>query len=292
MTRQRTRPSHSAAGDVPPEFFKVYLARFSSHHLKIPPAFVKYCVRNLPERALLKDVNGRAWDVGLDRADDGMFIRDGWEKFVDDAALSEGEFLIFTYDQDDLTFVVKRYGIHGCRKDVCLASNKEIVCVNLKDVEEDAGDHELAPCTDGSGGSIRNLRPLKSRLRISGNKAVAAKGDLAWSEASGRIVSNCLHLSKTMAKSNKLKLNLDGKLLKKHNIQMHPTVKLYIGGLSKWTTKFVTSKDGRLYLGSGWTHFYHENDLKAGDECDFEFVLDNRMRARICKQIRVQIRHI
>ncbi|KAK4414264.1 B3 domain-containing protein [Sesamum alatum] len=114
--RGKGRPKETVSS-IGAEFFKVFLPHLSSHHLQIPPDFVKNSRRILKERVTLKDTEGKKWHVYVEKTANGsVFLKNGWPSFVSDHCLSAGDFLVFQYDRN-YSFIVKIFGTNGCRKE-------------------------------------------------------------------------------------------------------------------------------------------------------------------------------
>ncbi|KAL2234361.1 UNVERIFIED_CONTAM: hypothetical protein Sindi_1168300 [Sesamum indicum] len=116
--RRRGRPnSKETFSSNGAEFFKVFLPNVTSHHLMIPPDFVKKCHRIIKERVTLKDTNGKKWHVDVEKTPKGsVFLKNGWQSFVAHHCLTPGDFLLFHYD-GHYSFIVKIFGTNGCKKE-------------------------------------------------------------------------------------------------------------------------------------------------------------------------------
>nr|DAD42502.1 TPA_asm: hypothetical protein HUJ06_000732 [Nelumbo nucifera] len=99
--------------DVKPEFFKVIIGDQIMLKMRIPPAFVKHVSEKSSERVTLECPGGDIWHAKLSRRADGMFIEDGWEKFLRDQSLGDEEFLVFRYN-GDLHFSVTIFDKSAC----------------------------------------------------------------------------------------------------------------------------------------------------------------------------------
>ncbi|KAL0397367.1 UNVERIFIED_CONTAM: hypothetical protein Scaly_0185100 [Sesamum calycinum] len=114
--RRRGRPKNTFS-TIGAEFFKVFLPHLTSHHLMIPPDFVKKCHRIIKERVTLKDTNGKKWHVDVEKTAKGsVFLKNGWPSFVAHHCLTPGDFLLFHYD-GNYSFIVKIFGTNGCKKE-------------------------------------------------------------------------------------------------------------------------------------------------------------------------------
>ncbi|KAL3825443.1 hypothetical protein ACJIZ3_021472 [Penstemon smallii] len=106
-----------------PEFFKVFLPQtFASKKILIPPDFIKHFNRRIQEKIILKDVEGKVWQVGVERSLYEVFIKDGWHNFVCNHYLEVGDFIVFKYVRS-YTFLVKLFGPNGCKKNAFVSKN-------------------------------------------------------------------------------------------------------------------------------------------------------------------------
>lgn len=64
---------------------------------------------------------GHVWNVSVEKTEDGLlFIREGWEDFINYHYVKGGYFLIFRYEEDS-SFTVKVLGSNGCKEWVPIA---------------------------------------------------------------------------------------------------------------------------------------------------------------------------
>ncbi|KAL7157900.1 hypothetical protein ABFS83_02G107300 [Erythranthe nasuta] len=144
------------------EFFKVFLPDLHSQQLMIPPDFITHFSRTIRERVILKDTTGgKIWHVSVDQNRDGeFFLKNGWPSFVSHHRLTLGEFLVFKYDKC-YSFLVKIYGINGCKRDV-FAANHDITTARVKVEEENYAEEEInAAKQQTNSGKI--ARPPRNR---------------------------------------------------------------------------------------------------------------------------------
>ncbi|KAL6283593.1 hypothetical protein ACE6H2_014522 [Prunus campanulata] len=91
--------------------------KFKLHAKRIPPKFVKnFNVRPL-HKCALSGPSGIRWTVELEERGNGLFFQDGWQGFVKDHHLEDGDFLVFKYDGES-KFKVTIYDRTACEKDV------------------------------------------------------------------------------------------------------------------------------------------------------------------------------
>ncbi|KAI3669874.1 hypothetical protein L6452_41333 [Arctium lappa] len=106
-----------------PQFFKFYMPAHCSTQLRIPPAFVKYFKEYLPLKFVLVTSAKKSWEVDMNKVDDDVYFKRGWEEFVQDNSLEFGDFLIFYYNGGS-KFYVSVYGNNNCLKEIEAANNQ------------------------------------------------------------------------------------------------------------------------------------------------------------------------
>lgn len=83
---------------------------------QIPQEFLKHISKESSDKASLT-VQGsvRSWTVKLSETGIGVFLQDGWLKFLRDNSLGDSEFLLFTYD-GNMCFSVQIFNKNGCER--------------------------------------------------------------------------------------------------------------------------------------------------------------------------------
>ncbi|XP_034681296.1 B3 domain-containing protein At4g34400-like isoform X1 [Vitis riparia] len=128
-----------------PDFFTVYLPELSWDRLRIPTAFVEHFNGFMPEKAILRDFVWRVWHVEVGPIGKNVYFLNGWQQFLTENSVEEGDFLVFRY-AGNCIFDFKLLGRTECEKkdtkvvdmDIC----KKDFCVKEKDVEEAEGEEE------------------------------------------------------------------------------------------------------------------------------------------------------
>ncbi|GMN33197.1 hypothetical protein TIFTF001_004024 [Ficus carica] len=108
----RTFSDDNSAG-----FFHFFVSENNSKHLRIPPAFVRRYLQDLPDKATLEDHCGRYWDVGMVVVENHLCFGTGWKDFLREHCLENGDLLMFKRLCTSV-FGVKIFGQKGCKKDV------------------------------------------------------------------------------------------------------------------------------------------------------------------------------
>ncbi|GAB4852236.1 hypothetical protein Ancab_016428 [Ancistrocladus abbreviatus] len=176
--------------DTCPEFFKVFVPDCSSERLLIPLAFVKQCDAVLPQKVTLLNYTRKMWHVNLEKEDNKLFLKEGWQAFVRENRLEFGDFIVFSYDGNS-NFSIKVYGKTGCAKDTVMAG--------LKCEQPSLHGHEE------TAGTPRSRRTTDSNLR---HRYTIQKECL---------ISSSVNMLKRCRKKNECKVSVDGLNLKSQN---------------------------------------------------------------------------
>lgn len=105
----------------------------------IPPDFIKDFKKTMNEKVILKNVDGKKWYIDVKETEDGVFLKNGWQSFVDYHGLKVGEFLFFRYE-GSYSFSVKILGTNGCKRDTFESKN-----IATPDSSEEETDVETEP---------------------------------------------------------------------------------------------------------------------------------------------------
>lgn len=104
---------------------------------------MKYFNGSIPSEAILKDRSGKAWHVTLEKLNDHVFFKNGWQEFVDSHCLKHGDFLVFQYDGSHM-FDVKIFSKNGCKKELVSGTGCRIPEVKVKDEPQSEQDYSTS----------------------------------------------------------------------------------------------------------------------------------------------------
>ncbi|KDO39917.1 hypothetical protein CISIN_1g045031mg [Citrus sinensis] len=115
-------------GDAAPCFYHIIL---DGKVPQIPQEFLKHISKESSDKATLTvQGSARSWTVTLSETGIGVFLQDGWLKFLRDNSLGDSEFLLFTYD-GNMCFSVQIFNKNGCERIVAASDqirmNQEFV---------------------------------------------------------------------------------------------------------------------------------------------------------------------
>ncbi|CAK9166405.1 unnamed protein product [Ilex paraguariensis] len=136
IVRRRGRPQTVCSFDDCPEFFKFFLPDQSSEDMRIPPAFLEHFNGHIPDKAILKDLGGKYRHVDMEDAENGVFIKNGWQHVGSGHSLKLGDSLFCRYNGNS-SFTVRAFGTNGCKKEVTLALGSVVTGVKIEEKTEE-----------------------------------------------------------------------------------------------------------------------------------------------------------
>ncbi|PIN17198.1 hypothetical protein CDL12_10143 [Handroanthus impetiginosus] len=283
MKRGRGRPRKLSHSSSPPcesaEFFKVFLPHLCSHQLLIPPDFIKDFGRTINEKVILKDIGGKQWQVDVHRTPNGVFLKNGWQSFVDYYCLKVGDFLVFRYDRS-YTFIVKIFGRNGCKKGPFAAKN---IATHVK--AEEKADEDI----EGKQTSSKRARLHEDDHLLSGNqRATRSREKMKDLKNADRVPVPPYFISNP-CQSNQYKLQIPNEVIESHNLNLEGEMTLRTVGGKEWPVNVYSGKDGRKYIGSGWWSFQKDNKMGAKDSCIFTFPTERLSRTINVKILLVKV---
>ncbi|KAL4581836.1 hypothetical protein LXL04_006368 [Taraxacum kok-saghyz] len=223
-----------------PQFFKLYMPAHCSTQLRIPPAFLKYFGDSLPFKFTLQTSPTNSWEVHMNKIDDDVYFKTGWEKFAQDNLLEFGDFLIFYYHGGS-NFYVSISGINNCLKDINITNNNiqnqpTVTPLQESETEETSNSHKQA--TEGIEIEDSNLS-----FEITVQPSYIKNGFMNMPK---RVFYDVVKENRPM----RVKLQHLGRT---------------------WDV-MVSYRCERIKLTSGWKEFARENCLGVGDVCCFKVV--------------------
>ncbi|KAE8721782.1 B3 domain-containing transcription factor VRN1 [Hibiscus syriacus] len=96
-----------------PSFHKLILpATLQDKKLRIPDNFVKRFRDDLSVAAALTIPDGHVWRVGIKKADNKVWFKEGWQEFAERYYIRAGYFLIFRYEGNSV-FSVSIFNLYN-----------------------------------------------------------------------------------------------------------------------------------------------------------------------------------
>ncbi|XP_065873207.1 B3 domain-containing protein REM16-like isoform X2 [Euphorbia lathyris] len=261
-------------------FIKFLVFDFATE-IKLPSLFVKMFEKLIPKLCILRSHTGKSCVVSIVRDNNGyFFFRQGWDKFLKENELKEGDVLVFNL-VDATTFEVLAYGSTCCLKEVPQIQNSTSESENIS-----------------SKPQIQN--PTSESEKISSKPQISARNTENGDAKRGRKVVKKRDNEKPVAKQTESEEQYSVKLTlkeyQKHNVEI-PRNFATKAGLKhknkvviecpegrKWGIQ-VWSRKEQAFLSTGWADFVKANGLNTGDTYILRTVQDNPnlIRAQILK---------
>ncbi|POO02657.1 B3 DNA binding domain containing protein [Trema orientale] len=291
-----------AFSDDVPEFFRIFIPKFSSEKMGIPTSFVRKYILRVPKLAVVKDGSGKCWQVSLVTIGKNLYIGTGWEEFARDHSLERGDFLVFKYYKTSL-FEVKIFGANGCKKQV--ASPQILAQVKIEDEEEQTHtkssqaleqtrieERGLNGSTRKSGSSEEisqgkiSRKVAKTSLNEQRKVAKTSLNEQRTPRPAKHIAGKNLHFVANITDSETSKSGVYIPRAIMSETKMKPNVTLRDQNNKLWPVEILFLKFGRGFIKGGWPEFRSENNLKLNDKCVFEPVLGDE---NVCREIKVRV---
>uniref|UniRef100_A0A7N0TQT9 TF-B3 domain-containing protein n=2 Tax=Kalanchoe fedtschenkoi TaxID=63787 RepID=A0A7N0TQT9_KALFE len=256
-----------------PEFFKVYFADHSFKQMKIPRAFEDYMDERKFGTAELAGRSGQTWLVEVDYDGKDLYFTDGWQAFVEDNMVQDGDFLFFKL-LGNLMFSFIIYDETMCEKEAAFNGK----CSRGRDgvveaVEEPMG---LKPVKRRNMGCSQ---PEGSLFTSMDKTAVKTSTSVKPSFEKHITISNIEHGHY---------LRIPSYFAQEHSLNYKSNEKMVLrtSRNSSWKVNII-NRGGEISLCRGWAAFARENNLRLGDVCNFELVGRLEMLVHVTHQDKV-----
>ncbi|KAL2905745.1 hypothetical protein RDABS01_004455 [Bienertia sinuspersici] len=115
-------------------FFKIMIDDYRKY-LRIPRKFKADFKGKLSENVILRGPSGNCWITTLAKRREDFVLQNGWQNFVKDHNLNEGDLLVFHYVEDSL-FEVMIFDATACEREDChfVEPNVEGCCSQRHDI--------------------------------------------------------------------------------------------------------------------------------------------------------------
>ncbi|XP_024164885.1 B3 domain-containing protein Os01g0723500 isoform X1 [Rosa chinensis] len=232
-----------------PSFFKVILPRYSTERLMIPPQFLKHLGKDLCSKATLSlNMSSQcSWNVKVTKTKKDVYFKDGWQEFLNNNSVDEGDFLVFTYE-GKMHFSIAVFDRSCCgRVDFPNETFKEsIVAMTTK-----------RPCG----------RPRKDN----------SAADNTAKESAISFKSKFPHYKSTIKKTYCV-YSIPTTFYREHLAAgKYEFAFLKISGGNKWYKVKLVPSIRTAFMSKGWAAFARDNQIKVGHVCIFELVKENKM---------------
>ncbi|KAI3863572.1 hypothetical protein MKW92_011897 [Papaver armeniacum] len=283
-------------------FFKIFHEEEHKRRLRIPVAFCSRLPTDSPacEWAIILGPSGASWIVEVNITENGTFLEDGWETFVQENGLKKYDFLVFRHD-GGMQFHVKVFKGNGCPREECFApALSPILAKESHDPQEECITPVPSPipAQESHGPREECITPVPSpfgreRKRYAspcGNSMLKKRGSSSQemlasaATAVGRKVPSfrssfpffwtCVNHFNVYAEY--VRMTIPVKFARKHfpakvNGEGKIEVLLQNEERQTWELGVITTPNQYLFS-KGWKMFATDNDLKIGDFVIFELI--------------------
>ncbi|RLM56210.1 hypothetical protein C2845_PM10G16640 [Panicum miliaceum] len=244
--------------------------------MRIPDKFVQeHLTDNYPssQNAIIFSPLGKFWRIELDRHQSGMLLGDGWARFLTAHDLSEGNILVFRYE-NNMVFTVEAFMQNGCLKDLEAAAADMTEDAIGPSIVPQQGVKELVVSPVKKKRKTRNentclevyrkkpnLSPISSKKVASQKKLVSSVPHHSFTkQITGYDLTSLFAVKKSICSS----VGLLG--------TCEITLKMSMGNTRSWPVWFKMANNYGYITGPGWKRFCRENKLKEGDRCTFSVI--------------------
>ncbi|CAN6163400.1 unnamed protein product [Urochloa humidicola] len=265
-----------AAGKNRPRFIKVLRAD-DLEKMRIPDEFVQeHLTGTYPssQKAMIFSPLGKFWHVELDRDQPGVLLGDGWARFLTAHGLSEGNILVFRYEEN-MVFTVEAFLQNGCLKEYgAAAADMTDDLIGQPSTVPQPGDKELGVSPVKKKRKTRNgntslvvyhekpnCPPNSVKKAVSQKKLVSTGPRRSFTK---RITSYDLTRLFAVKGSFCSSVGLSG--------ACEITLKMSTGNKRSWPVWFNIANTYGYIKGPGWKRFCRENKLKQGHCCTFSVI--------------------
>ncbi|XP_057974176.1 putative B3 domain-containing protein Os03g0621600 [Malania oleifera] len=238
-------------------FFKVLIGDFSKQ-LRVQPAFVKELRGNLCNEATIRGPTGSTWSVAVEKDENGLFFRRGWQDFAEAHGLENGDFLVFLYD-GKAHFDIKAYGTNCCEKEIVLAESRD--------------REKPTPTTEKINPPVQPAATRRKRGRVK----VDEKSDTSTMAEQG-INDECFSFNSrsscftaTWSNSRRYAMIIPRALVIEKELNAHGKMVLKDPSGKSWPVTLSMMVDCRAVITRGWTAFWRSNKVQTGDTLVFDF---------------------
>ncbi|XP_026398704.1 putative B3 domain-containing protein At5g66980 [Papaver somniferum] len=245
--------SSSVNGQKNHHFFQVFTPDKSSHHLKLPAAFINKLDEDLPKKGTLRDSTDKLWSVKVVKSGNDYFFQNGWEDFVNHYTLQYGNFLMFNYHGNSRFHVsVFDYTTQCEREDTTI---DYVIGNGNPSLGEDACELEVPESLRKSlGDSSENSSENYEVIANSYDDPEKPRFTTTVNERSPYAV----HIPKQLVIDHALELKTD------------MTIRVQSG--KKWPVEVYFEESAKRYIiCRGWHDFKTDNNMKHGEKCILEF---------------------
>nr|XP_011458372.1 PREDICTED: B3 domain-containing protein Os11g0197600-like isoform X2 [Fragaria vesca subsp. vesca] len=242
-----------------PSFFKVIIPGYSTRYLRIPPPFLELISNDLSGEATLNSntCSEWSWNVGVTKTIRSVYFKDGWQEFLKDNSVEDGDFVVFEYE-GNMNFNVQIFDNSGCERD-CFPN------IGTPKISSFA-EKKRHPSTPRKS----DICCSKCHLQLNSRK-----------DSSESFKSNYPHVTLAIKKTYCV-YSFPTSFYKEHlSPGNYEVVFLKIAEGKKWYKVKLVRSIATAFMSKGWSKFARANQIKVGNVCAFEVVEENKLVVHI-----------
>lgn len=265
--------------------------------LGLPKKFVEEYSNKLSSNIRLSVPSGGVWHVGIERAENMIWLRDGWPRFSEHHSIKYGYFLLFKY-KGNSEFDVSIFDLTATEIEYpcSIDTNKQFSYVarfTAPEHDKISGHTADQPIeiSDSSEteAEIQDVTPESGRTcshRKRSKNRGASEEEKRWEQ---RIATTLFKSDKPFFTTIMRPYNLGGAFLlhvpaefsKTYLSVLQNFIQLQDSDNKKWNVSMVTRRGRVTSLTKGWSHFAKEKELCLGDVCVFELIQPDRVVLKV-----------
>ncbi|XP_039010287.1 B3 domain-containing protein LOC_Os12g40080-like [Hibiscus syriacus] len=289
---------HGTGSDYSPEpyhFFKIILeSTIRDNRLGIPRKFARDYGNTLSSPVFFEVPNGEVWELELIKLEDGIWVQNGWRKFVEHYSLELGHFMVFRY-QGNCRFHVLIFDRSASEIHYPHANDKEGIHQQaVPKIEEEDSVHIMNNNStgrrkimraDNDGYSAGKGEVKKVKLGEKSKALMRARSAFKSENPFFLVFMQPAYVDLHYKRSRSLYVPRE---FSRKYLMDHGHVVLRDSDGKTWSAEYRTilGRNERPYvkLCSGWGAFVRDNNIQFGDVCIFELIdcIDISFQVFIC----------
>ncbi|KAF9603199.1 hypothetical protein IFM89_034532 [Coptis chinensis] len=255
--------------------------------LRLPPKFVQKFSKDLSDFALLSVPDGKRWQLKLWITGGEIFLRNGWQEFLEYYSISAGHFLLFRYSGKS-NFRVIIFGMNCSEMhyppniddleeaNSCEESEEEGLIISDTDVHNSSKKQEKVlniPFAKGPSFTRTSAAKRSSFKEHKDNGAIGLPGGLKLKHPYFKVLMQPSYVTNYTP--------IPPSFVKRYLKDNSRNLTLEASNGRTWVVQFIVYNNHRAHLSKGWPKFAKQNKIKEGDVCVFEMIKDAFLKVHI-----------
>ncbi|XP_050365313.1 B3 domain-containing protein Os01g0723500-like [Argentina anserina] len=220
---------------------------------RIPSQFLKHLRKDLSSKATLS-LNMRSkwsWNVKVAKTKKDVYFKDGWQDFLNDNSVDEGDFLVFTYE-GNMHFSIAWFDSSCCERDKFPNGTSEKSTIAKRPYGRQRKYNSAA-----------DSRAKKSVISFTSEFPFYIKA-----------------INKTYCV-----YSIPTAFYREHLSAGNYTFAFVkISGGNKWYKVKLVPSYQTAFMSEGWAVFARDNHIMVGDVCAFELLKENKLVVRVLQK--------